>query len=1175
MKRQCLLLAFVASAVLGMATAQQEQFDPRRYPYYWEGRGTKDPGAWDGEAFRRKPPGACAHVWWFGFKLEPGYYEVHVRARVDEGFEGTFHLVLVDTSGDKERVVDFVSRTKRVSVKNTEYQDLYAGTFYYDGSYPFRLSDYSTKGIYIDCLYLKPVARTQIRDPQLPPLPTYQAPRVLQPPCIDGRLDDWSRVEPVALGHEGDQVRMHGYKGTADCSGRLYMGWDRQNLYVACEVIDDVHFQRCEDERLGQMWEQDSIQLGFDPGHDTKLARFDERDFEYGVALTARGARMFRWYAAGGQLPEGRVDSCPMAVVRDEQAKCTVYEFAIPWHELLMDPLQTRKVGFDIIINDNDGQGRKGWVQWTSGLGETKDPTNWAVVTLIDAPSTAGAHVKVWLVAATEYSTQKTAEVKLHIWSARPYAAARAVLSVRDEGGRVAQSRQVEAAIKAGETGIVFPVKLKDLENGHYTLQVVVRNEDGTELGRAELAFLKADASRLLQQMAAVRRQAQEVRQIVERLRQAGIPYEYVLTSAAVADAFDALVSGDIEAGRLTRAETELSKLQQMLTRAKKRGEDLLRHPEDAKPVPAVDMGAVAPRAGTFYAGSHECLMLGLMGWHYCRGIMPLASEMGFNCVGVVGPYASDILPAPGVVDSGWAAMVDEMLENGRRYNLGIWWHMSPEQMPKWAVDDEPRCGLSETWRSINRKFLGWFCRRARNCPQLLGIVINGEGGHSFTDHPLYIAEFRRRMMAKYGSIERLNEEWGSEYSSFEELTYPTELESRASWYDLCRFNQDMLTEWLAWKTRFIHQQAPDVLTYALPSVLTADDPTDFSDGWDHEAAMSVLDVLGGDGGVNYTGNDPGARYAMSTLGYLWWMELLRSYDQEKALYDWEYHTTIQHQNYPPQYCRAHTIQAMLHGQDAATLWVWEPNHSESRLVEDPLVLESYGQTALDLRRLSHVIASFGRPQSQVAILSAISSMPDAGHHQGYISAYIGSFFLDAPVDFITERQIAAGRLAGYKLLIVPDAVHCWDSTYKGILAFALMGGKVLATEGSLTRDEHDGHRSAAALYALDSVRTIKPRLNADGYAQILDDVYRWAGIRRPLRVRTASGEPVTGVDFRCKRIDGKLHCYLINMNKQPVRVRLIGEREPGTGYDLLAGERIKFPLQLEPLDVRIIRLEQ
>ncbi len=33
-----------------------------------------------------------------------------------------------------------------------------------------------------------------------------------------------------------------------------------------------------------------------------------------------------------------------------------------------------------LLVNDNDGKGRKGWVEWTPGIGVTKNPSQFAAV---------------------------------------------------------------------------------------------------------------------------------------------------------------------------------------------------------------------------------------------------------------------------------------------------------------------------------------------------------------------------------------------------------------------------------------------------------------------------------------------------------------------------------------------------------------------------------------------------------------------------------------------------------------------------------------------------------------------------------------------------------------------------------------------------------------------------
>ena len=64
------------------------------------------------------------------------------------------------------------------------------------------------------------------------------------------------------------------------------------------------------------------------------------------------------------------------AYLKDEEQKITVYELKIPWSELLPPDCEIKansKLGFSLLINDNDGSGRRGWLEMTPGIGWYKN----------------------------------------------------------------------------------------------------------------------------------------------------------------------------------------------------------------------------------------------------------------------------------------------------------------------------------------------------------------------------------------------------------------------------------------------------------------------------------------------------------------------------------------------------------------------------------------------------------------------------------------------------------------------------------------------------------------------------------------------------------------------------------------------------------------------------------
>lgn len=141
------------------------------------------------------------------------------------------------------------------------------------------------------------------------------------------------------------------YKGPMDLSARAAVALDEDNLYVAVAVNDDVHWQ----EYIGEeSWVGDGIQLGF----DTTLGRGDngylENDHEIRLLYVDGKAILHRSKGRTGQH-RGPITGARCSVRRG--GAVTVYEAAIPREAILpFAPDMWPKMGFNIVVNDNDGK---------------------------------------------------------------------------------------------------------------------------------------------------------------------------------------------------------------------------------------------------------------------------------------------------------------------------------------------------------------------------------------------------------------------------------------------------------------------------------------------------------------------------------------------------------------------------------------------------------------------------------------------------------------------------------------------------------------------------------------------------------------------------------------------------------------------------------------------------
>jgi len=193
--------------------------------------------------------------------------------------------------------------------------------------------------------------------------------KVNEEPKLDGSWEGWDTSQPLKLILK-EQVR-HGereWNGPKDLSGLCFLNHDGKNIFVGLRVIDDslVLFGRWrriryfpDDERdlFEKMYDSDSFQIYFD-------FRNDENQ---GKDLFTPGAFGFLVAPILGEEKMKVVEICSKSA---DVEKIEGYWFRredgydaflkIPFDALnLESPDSGDKIGFDLILNDNDGTDRR------------------------------------------------------------------------------------------------------------------------------------------------------------------------------------------------------------------------------------------------------------------------------------------------------------------------------------------------------------------------------------------------------------------------------------------------------------------------------------------------------------------------------------------------------------------------------------------------------------------------------------------------------------------------------------------------------------------------------------------------------------------------------------------------------------------------------------------------
>ncbi len=176
------------------------------------------------------------------------------------------------------------------------------------------------------------------------------------------------RSQMVCLGDNDPNSAHLLWKGPDDLSVKVWLGRENQTLKLRVAVRDDQHYQA---DRGSSVWRGDNIQFAFVvPGQNGS--------WELGLTRLGDGQdEVFAW-----TTPDGF--SSPVAQVKLTTTPETgglVYAAELPYAAFgLSDALLENGLRFNLIVNDNDGEARKGWAQIAPGIGDTKNPAAYPYV---------------------------------------------------------------------------------------------------------------------------------------------------------------------------------------------------------------------------------------------------------------------------------------------------------------------------------------------------------------------------------------------------------------------------------------------------------------------------------------------------------------------------------------------------------------------------------------------------------------------------------------------------------------------------------------------------------------------------------------------------------------------------------------------------------------------------
>jgi len=171
-------------------------------------------------------------------------------------------------------------------------------------------------------------------------------------PVIDGNLQEWANRGALREMTSRKNVTFapQYWKGPADLSGWVRLGYDDKNLYVACHVVDDVFVQ---DQSGTEAWRGDHVMLTVDFVRSGNMRDVMQTGLSPGNLRAPAGQgpptppEFIIWEPQGAR-PEGAI------VAARRTSDGYDLEAAIPWKVFGITPVQYQVFGIEVAFSDCD-----------------------------------------------------------------------------------------------------------------------------------------------------------------------------------------------------------------------------------------------------------------------------------------------------------------------------------------------------------------------------------------------------------------------------------------------------------------------------------------------------------------------------------------------------------------------------------------------------------------------------------------------------------------------------------------------------------------------------------------------------------------------------------------------------------------------------------------------------
>ena len=359
-----------------------------------------------------------------------------------------------------------------------------------------------------------------------------------------------------------------------------------------------------------------------------------------------------------------------------------------------------------------------------------------------------------------------------------------------------------------------------------------------------------------------------------------------------------------------------------------------------------------------------------------------------------------------------------------------------------------------------------------------------------------YLPAFREYLKEQHGTVERLNQRYGTEYTDFEQVSIPKIMESTPQFYDYIQFNDAMLTQHAEWLVESMRKVNPDVW-YHIKVMQYANSSAHgwLQNGTDFYSISRYCDLNGTDSNSSYR--------VRNATDLPLWLDYMTSI-KNAPVWDTEVHiasdaSSIVNKGLFTDYVAGSIWNGAIHGRGTAIFWVWDlddfaPWGSGSlspvntNFALRPLEAAANAKAMLDVQRLSREIVAVQKAERKVGIVYSRTSQVYTDYYTTLRQAYEDVIESGQKAGFVVDGNI--DTMNQYDLLIVPNQTNLTEKMILGIKGYLEAGGKVVILgEDSLKKNEYDQYHNQEmidAIYAMSDIRTtVKDAISRMGLSKV------------------------------------------------------------------------------------------